>query len=48
MLLVIRENMFPGPLAFWKKAVERIKNEKDILNTSVYVCVCVCNISYAI
>ena len=23
---------FPGPLAFWKKAVERVRSEKNILN----------------
>ena len=26
---------FPGPLAFCKKAVERVSSEKNILNSSV-------------
>ena len=26
---------FPGPLAFYKKAVERVNSEKNILNSSV-------------
>ena len=26
---------FPGPLAFYKKAVERVNSEKNILNYSV-------------
>ena len=30
---------FPGPLAFCKKAVERVNSEKNILNSSVCVCV---------
>ena len=29
------ENIFPGPLAFCKKAVERVNSEKNILNSSV-------------
>ena len=27
--------LFPGPLAFCKKAVERVNSEKNILNSSV-------------
>ena len=29
------EQFFPGPLAFCKKAVERVSSEKNILNSSV-------------
>ena len=29
------EEFFPGPLAFCKKAVERVSSEKNILNSSV-------------
>ena len=28
-------NFFPSPLAFCKKAVERVNSEKNILNSSV-------------
>ena len=28
-------SFFPGPLAFCKKAVERVNSEKNILNSSV-------------
>ena len=28
-------SFFPGPLAFCKKAVERVSSEKNILNSSV-------------
>ena len=31
----IIEIFFPGPLAFCKKAVERVNSEKNILNSSV-------------
>ena len=30
-----KSNIFPGPLAFCKKAVERVSSEKNILNSSV-------------
>ena len=32
---VLYFQFFPGPLAFCKKAVERVSNEKNILNSSV-------------
>ena len=31
----IFQKFFPGPLAFCKKAVERVRSEKNILNSSV-------------
>ena len=31
----INGKFFPGPLAFCKKAVERVNSEKNILNSSV-------------
>ena len=35
MYLYIFLIFFPGPLAFCKKAVERVSSEKNILNSSV-------------
>ena len=34
-LLSINPKFFPGPVAFCKKAVERVNSEKNILNSSV-------------
>ena len=34
-ILAVRTRFFPGPLAFYKKAVERVSSEKNILNSSV-------------
>ena len=34
-ILNIALYFFPGPLAFCKKAVERVSSEKNILNSSV-------------
>ena len=36
-----RNAFFPGPLAFCKKAVERVNSEKNILNSSVEWVECV-------
>ena len=35
VLAIVKLRFFPGPLAFCKKAVERVNSEKDILNSSV-------------
>ena len=35
MCTVYTSTFFPGPLAFCKKAVERVSSEKNILNSSV-------------
>ena len=32
---LVEFSFFPGPLAFCKKAVERVSSEKNILNSSV-------------
>ena len=32
---ILTELFFPGPQAFCKKAVERVRSEKNILNSSV-------------
>ena len=35
LIVFLNLRFFPGPLAFCKKAVERVNSEKNILNSSV-------------